>query len=261
MPSVTLRPNGTVVGFGPRSLPPGTGGKRGVVAGWSEGSARRLLHALFSVRADQLPDEGCTLTLTLDRDVIAEVFIELRTAYVDWLRKHAQLVTWVVEWTAQGRPHLHLAVYGAALPAVELVLRWLALSDARGMQPEWRAQHAEAVWGAVGWLAYLAKHTARGVGHYQRQGVPPGWERTGRLWGFNGPWPRQDALRAEVTPEFARDLRDALDRYVEARRRTLAIAPPELGAQHAKEYRGISVWIPQEDALVLLAAVIEKHRS
>jgi len=255
VPKVSVFMNGAVVGFGPSSGLLIGGGRRSVVAGWSAGSARRLLHALFEVDAERLPDAGVSVTLTLDRDVSAEVFIELRSRLVDWLRQRADLVTWVVEWTARGRPHLHLAVYGDRVVEHTVVLYWLGLCSEFGLSPEWKAQHAEPIYGALGWLAYLAKHASRGVGHYQRQGVPLGWERTGRLWGFTGPWPRVERLTADVSPLLARAFRDALDLYVSEKRSQLAIAAPEPSVRYADEYRGVSVWIPLSDARVIFEKV------
>ena len=257
MPSVTIRQNGAVVGFGPRGRPPGTGGLRSTVKGWSEGSARRLLHKLFEVDGDSLPDTGLSLTVTFDRDLSFDEFHLARSRYVDTLRRRSDLVTWVVEWTAAGRPHLHLAVYGFPGSEVDALLLWFVIVRPLGFDPVWRAQHGERIYGAVGWLAYLAKHAGRGVAHYQRQGSPVGWDKTGRLWGFNGAWPSVEPLRADVSPSFARDYRALLEAYATARRGRLGILPPELGVEHAHEYRGLSLWIPLEEAMLLLVPLIE----
>src|SRR5690606_18362373 len=112
---------------------------------------------------------------------------------------------------------------------------------------------------------------ARGVSHYQRQGKPEGWERTGRLWGYVGQWPtvppaevivtRQEFYRfrrlvrawrvADARAELKsaadpRRRRAALRRLVSARR-MLRHADPDLS-----RVRGVSEWIPEHLGLALL---------
>lgn len=68
-----------------------------------------------------------------------------------------------------------------------------------------RAQHIERIEALSGWQAYVAKHCARGITHYQRLAtvLPKGWTSSGRLWGKGGNWPaRSDNLELDDTSYF-----------------------------------------------------------
>lgn len=77
------------------------------------------------------------------------------------------------------------------------------------------AQHVVGVTRIAGWCAYLAKHASRGVSHYQRQGgdLPPGWEKSGRLWAKGGDWPTSTE-EVEIDHRTLDQLRRMLDRYL-----------------------------------------------
>lgn len=67
------------------------------------------------------------------------------------------------------------------------------------------AQHIERIEDVSGWSAYVAKHCARGIDHYQRAAtvLPKGWTGSGRLWGKGGDWPvRSDNLALDDTSYF-----------------------------------------------------------
>jgi hypothetical protein len=68
-----------------------------------------------------------------------------------------------------------------------------------------RAMHIERIEALSGWSAYVAKHCARGIDHYQRTAsvLPEGWTSSGRLWGKGGDWPvRSDNLELDDTSYF-----------------------------------------------------------
>jgi len=84
---------------------------------------------------------------------------------------------------------------------------WLASADGWGAGRS--AQHVTPLWGLPGWLQYQAKHSSRGVRHYQRASVPEAWQNgsvpeawqkgTGRLWGVVGEWPtREEAVDVDL---------------------------------------------------------------
>src|SRR4051794_542322 len=174
-----------------------TGGPRGEVNGWTRASVRRHKTWLYSVDVGGLDGDGFGVTLTL-RDTPA--------SHTDWAALVARLHRafreaglsrwhWVVEWQRRGTPHLHLAVYappGWSVPGspisdnvgVWTVRTWLSIAAAYG--PGEVGQTSVPITGALGWSKYLSKHASRGVAHYQRQGTPRGWTKTGRLWGKGG---------------------------------------------------------------------------
>lgn len=67
------------------------------------------------------------------------------------------------------------------------------------------AQHVERIEALSGWQAYVAKHCARGINHYQRLAtvLPERWTSSGRLWGKGGDWPaRSDNLELDAISYF-----------------------------------------------------------
>lgn len=80
------------------------------------------------------------------------------------------------------------------------------------------AQHIERIEALSGWQAYVAKHCARGVNHYQRLAkvLPDGWTSSGRLWGKGGDWPTlSDNLEMDDTSYFR--LRRAIRKWLLAK--------------------------------------------
>lgn len=132
-----------------------------------------------------------------------------RAARDGWVVQH-----WLVESTALGRPHLHLALYGGRVTTAarwSLAVQWLLICEAHGWEASPRAQTVEPITGLLGWLQYVAKHGSRGVSHYQRATPIQGWEKTGRLWGHTANWPIPEPLEYELTEaEFHRFRRIAL---------------------------------------------------
>lgn len=243
--------------------------KRGEVTGWSKSAVRRHTQWLYTVSADELTEHGYALTLTLrDCPPSSVEFQKLRRAYLMRLERLGMIRShWVIEWQRRGVPHLHLAVYfpKALDPfGVTMLLgHWVAVSASYGA--ELGAQHVDTIGGPLGWLQYLSKHAARGAAHYQRQGKPEGWEKTGRLWGYTGSWPIAEPMKHDMSlPAYWRyrrlvrswriaNARAAGDpRRIKYARRMLECHDPKLSP-----VRGVSEWIPEEvnmGFLVLLAA-------
>lgn len=280
MPVGKLYANGLTMGAGGNKTP--VGGKRGVVEGWSRAAVRRHTRWLYSVLTDDLTGSGWSVTLTLkDCPPDSDSWTRLRREWVDQLTASGVVLRshWVVEWTRRKIPHLHAAVYvrDGALTEQEvwrlLVGTWLRLS-AKYRTAD-RGQHLAKIDGALGWLEYLSKHAARGVGHYQRQGKPDGWEKTGRLWGYTGTWPREDGAEVTLTrEEFYRFRRLVRSWRLADARGALAAAPAGVAGAKARQaarrrivsarrmlshpdrdicrVRGVSEWIPQDLGLALL---------
>lgn len=250
--------------------------KRGKVGGWSAGATRRNVAFLRSVEPDSLlvgPDGpliGIALTLTLrDCPPTSEAFHKLRRAFLMRLeRMGLYRCHWVIEWQRRGVPHLHGAFWFPNEKPVnpygprrtETILNhWMELVAEYGVSR--RAQHVAVIHDAIGWFQYVAKHAARGVGHYQRssENIPEGWTSTGRMWGKTGEWVTRDAMEFRLGNDvyfrlrrLARSWRKADARgsngyRIRAARQMLKSNDPDLS-----KLRGVSEWIPQDLMLTLL---------
>lgn len=284
MATFKLYPNGMTMG---RGNPQPVGGKRSEVVGWSTASVRRHKAWLYSVRGDDLTGSGDAVTLTLkytpatseDWTLHLNRFWQRLRDMPGFRRAH-----WVVEWQRRGTPHVHLAVYGDTALGWSVVTAWTSVMADFGPLP--KAQFVTPITGAVGWLQYLSKHASRGVAHYQRQGKPSGWTKTGRLWGKLGEWPTSDPIEGAVTQaDFVR-LRRLIRSYAVAEARTRALRlgesrrmaelaikhPIRMSPQEAAAWRsvrrlrrmfstsdtglsasrGVSEWIPESVVLEML---------
>lgn len=171
---------------------------RGVVRGWSPQATARLRRWFYSVDGDALDGDGYALTLTVrDLPPSAAQWAATRRAFLERMRRAGMLRgQWLTEWQRRGVPHLHGMVY---LPpgssSLEELVRGHWLGAASSWGPSDRGQHVQRVYGLPGWLQYQAKHSVRGVRHYQRASVPEAWSAgTGRLWGTVGDWPVRETL-------------------------------------------------------------------
>jgi len=210
---------------------------------------------LMSVVTDELPHGyGWAVTLTVgETPATAAEWHAARKALLRVLRNEGvELVHWVVEWTAKGRPHLHMAAFGD--PDVErlALTTWLSICDRRGWPAAYKAQHVVRIRDSLGWLQYVAKHAARGAGNYQRMGAPEGWQTTGRLWGQTGPWPVSEGVSYELTDPQFWVYRRLMWRYQRARYRSLgmhrAVRNVGKGGRNRSTGRiaGVSGWIPED---------------
>lgn len=201
MPRIAVLPNGVTASF-PRSGPlPEPPAKRGKVRGWSVQAVGRLRRWFYSIDGEQLDGAGVAITLTVRDIPPAEEWTRLLNALFRRLRR-AGLVRgqWLTEWQRRGAPHLHGCLFfpEGSQGLQELVVgHWLAVAAEWG--PAASGQHVKRLWGLPGWLKYQAKHSARGVRHYQRANVPESWRSgTGRLWGVLGDWPlREERLQLD----------------------------------------------------------------
>ena len=247
--------------------------KRDVIRGWSPQTTRRLTKWLYSVEAEQLTGHGYAVTLTMrdtppDRDALDRAFRALMRRYT---RMGVIRLQWVMEMQRRGTPHYHLAVYTAEpLPrrGWELVEHWLAVAEPWGAS--WGSQKVEPMKELTGWLRYVSKHASRSVAHYQRQGMPPGWDKTGRLWGARGDWPLAEPMRFALS-------RDAWFRYrrlLRAYRLASARAEADPARRAARivtarrmlsaptrersEVRGTSEWVPQHVQVAWLGLLADQ---
>lgn len=252
MPVLKLYHHGLTAGVAPERNDHARA-SRGVVRGWTEGAARRNALFLYSVREGELTGFGGAYTLTVrDCPPSHDDWRRLREAWFAKLRRLGLIrAHWVTEWQRRGVPHLHCAIWFDIDVGAEPLFHWYKL--ARDYGAGLRGQHYRPIYDEVGWFQYLAKHAVRGLNHYQRspENVPDGWERTGRLWGYLGDWPRDDAIRVEVPFDCYHRFRRLLRGYVlaEARaagdwRRVRYIRRMLNGGADVSRVKGMSEWVP-----------------
>ena len=235
MPRVTVLPNGVTAScprFGPlKEAAP----KRGLVQGWSRKSTGRLRRWFYAVDGDRLDGRGFALTLTVrDLPPAAADWTRTREAFKKRIvRAGAVRFQWLTEWQRRGVPHLHGCVWFPEASEVtpELVRdHWLSSAGEWG--PGSSAQVVTPLWGLSGWLQYQAKHSSRGVRHYQRANVPEAWrEGTGRLWGTVGAWPLREEVR-EIDLETFHRFRRLL--------RSWMVAQARQGAKRPEDWRRVA---------------------
>lgn len=276
MPSVgrvTLRPGG--VSLSVPSSACGGGGRRGVIAGWSKGSARRHVRWLQSVDASKLEGLfGLAVTLTV-RDC-PDSAVEWTRARARWSRlaraAGAELGHWVTEWQMRGVPHLHVCLYFAEKPspvtALSLVQGWTDIASRWGARVI--GQDVHELVDVKGWSKYLSKHSARSVYHAQRSRMPDGWTRSGRLWGHWGVWPVSEddfviegrawvmlrrALRAWALAD-ARSEKDPRRRAARIRAVKRSINPAWVSGRSSSVVVGLREWAPARVTGRLLADLV-----
>ena len=197
MPVITVSPNGINGGFGGSNSSPS---ERGILKGWSAGSARRNMRFLQSVQTSKLDGVGIALTLTVrDCPPTHDEWAKIRENFVKFLKRRKLMrLHWVTEWQKRGAPHYHMSAYfpesyltANPLFMPDVIEHWQKLTEHLGTLP--RGQHWAVIDGGVGWQKYVSKHASRGFAHYQREegSIPKGWEQTGRLWGAPGTWPTE----------------------------------------------------------------------
>lgn len=268
--TLKVYPNGLTAGIRPtKRVAPGL---RGDVKGWSLNSSRSNTHFLYSVRVPDLTGFGLALTLTVrDCPETHEDWKRAREALLAYMRRLGAIrVHWLTEWQRRKVPHLHGVAWfpdpGSDLERQRLALlikaAWLRISAPyRSAQ---QSQTVKPLTGELGWLEYLAKHAARGAAHYQRaaEGIPPGWQKTGRMWGYTGDWPIDEPIGVTIEdwPSWFR-LRRLVRSYRVAKARSAGRHPREIRAirrmlrctdPQVAHYRGVYGWVPQVVTLAML---------
>lgn len=271
MPVVRLYPRGVSMSSPAQGVTPSPGGRRGAVTGWSAQAARRHVAWLQSVDAESLEGLGIAFTLTVrDLPENAAEWQRMRTSWEKRMRRAGAVRGhWVVEWQRRGVPHLHGAVYWPAGTDPDdvrfrMIRSWLEVAER--CRPGARGQFLAVIEDGTGWAKYCAKHAARGTAHYQRIGLPEGWDRSGRVWGYWGTWQTSEtvlvlsqggwwALRRMVRSWRIADARKTRDRESRARRvsaaRGMLKHPPGRSA-----FWGVREWVPEAALRRMLDAVV-----
>lgn len=235
------------------------GGTRGRVGGWSSGAAGRNARWLQSVTPPN--GLGCAVTLTLRDSVSSQTWCEILRRYIRVLSRHKVVSAfhYVVEWQRRGVPHVHFAIYvNAENSAWETWLVWLRRWWVDiSANAEMHACYAKPIVSYVGWLEYVAKHGARGAGHYQRSGLPDDWvgSSSGRMWGYGGSWPDQKIGHLSCSKkDYVRFCR-VVRRYMVSVGRPKKIVRNVL--ESARGYpRGVFEWMPYPVTLQVLSWVV-----
>lgn len=256
MPVLTILAHGATAGVAPGQKTHIAA--RGNTIGWSTAATRRNTAFLRSVNHDALTGHGHAGTLTLRNCPDSpEDWHRTRTNFVKRLRRIGLTrMHWVVEWQKRRVPHLHIAVWfdqpGDFGP--EIKAHWI--ESAMQYRPALLSQTVVPITSFGGWAQYVAKHSARGAGHYQRNiaARPSGWTSSGRVWGKCGQWPTIEPKRLEIAPRAFHALRRAMRswRIADARMRknprqvTQARTMLRCRNRDLSNVRGVSEWIPQE---------------
>jgi hypothetical protein len=275
MPTMTLYRNGvsaSVAGGNPSPK------KRGEVKGWTPGAVRRHTAWLRSVNAPANAEGaiGYAITLTMrDTPASSDDFHRVREALLQRIRRSGALRWhWVIEWQARGTPHIHMAIYwsedhpSARYGFALTIAAWEAVAEPYTVSKG--AQYWDHIYGPEGWLKYLSKHAARGVQHYQRNGKPQGWEKTGRLWGYGGPWEMDEPMVLDADyaaywrlRRLVRSWRIAdarAERDLEKRRARIPYARRMLKSSDRKvsSGRGVSDWVPEHVTAAFVAMLVDE---
>ncbi len=280
---INILPAGLYMGYTNTGNP--TPPLRGKIRGWTRGQLKRQEKWLRSVRRDEaLSGYGYAITLTvLACPPSAADFHKLRRAYIARLKHRGmERLHWVIEWQERGTPHLHIAAYWlerlSVLQRQLLLVSWLEV--AQEYAPGFSGQHIDDISDTAGWFGYMSKHASRGLHHYQRGGIPDGWESSGRLWGYVGDWPTVDPIEVLtdsilVGPRLRRlahawdvaQVRNALvraqrygdtEKNLRSRRRALVYARrSNRVAKNAFPFPGIGLGIPEADAIRLVGLALD----
>lgn len=259
MPVLTEYRHGMTMGIPPRRNDHARA-KRQAVEGWTDSSTRRNTRFLYAVDERKLTGRGLALSLTIrDCPPTADDWASIRRAFFKRIERIGLVrAHWLTEWQRRGVPHMHAALWitPEALAADPFIIatvtrHWCEAATAYGASP--RGQHVAAIDDAIGWFQYLSKHAVRGLSHYQRSpdGIPTGWQKTGRMWGHLGEWPLIEPVRYTVRNDafwaFRRmvqrwrfaDARASADpRRIRAARRML-----QSSDRSAASVRGVAEWI------------------
>ena len=114
---------------------------------------------------------------------------------------------WVCEFQKRGVPHFHFIVYFPTEQNTKNIKEaWLAVSKHYRVLD--CGVSCQKIHNLRGYYEYMAKHTARGINHYQRQkqNMPPEWQgQMPKMWGYNtgGAWPVNEDIDITALPLFA----------------------------------------------------------
>jgi hypothetical protein len=264
---IRIMPNGLTASM-PREGPLEDPVKRGIIGGWSKQTTQRMRRWFYGVDGAALDGFGLALSLTVR--ILPPTpgdWRDTREAFFDRMRRDGLIRgQWLTEWQRRCVPHMHGALY---LPKGGLEVRqgvldhWLAVASRWGAEAQ--GQTVKRIDGLPGWFRYQAKHSARGVRHYQRANRPEAWQgSTGRMWGVLGEWPSRASV-LEVDNETFWRLRRRMRSWLiaDARKagnvqRAVWLRGLLRDPDRARSYcRGIGEFCPEAVATMLLMDAAE----
>jgi len=167
---------------------------------------------------------------------------------------------WLTEWQRRRVPHLHSALWFEDRPP-DLIAMWCQVAS--DYLAGSRGQHTASIHDSVGWFKYLSKHASRGLQHYQRSPelIPPGWVRTGRMWGYTGSWPLTQPMTLDLcNPGFYALRRIMKNRFIANAREKGHWASVAYGRRlyqlrspTSSSVCGLSEWVDLKDFITPLA--------
>lgn len=299
MPRITVRRHGCSASIPKASSQIGNRRpeQRKANRGWTLAVARRNAQFLQRIDFSVVRGRPYAVTLTLPVRSMHQVTPELLHRFIDIMLKYLGRrgllnFHWVIEFTASHMPHIHMTVWMADtyerwdaesrrhvtvendLTAVtgNVVGKWLALAAEHSIRASGRSQDVEPLDGSEAWLAYVAKHTQRGIYHYQRslKNMPAEWkDNPGAMWGHSRHIPLSDDAKMPADSRAFHQFRREVRKWCCAR--AVRISDPQRRAKSIRQARHInrctdpalssvrplSVWIPREVA----AAIIRGLRS
>ena len=183
---------------------------RGLSAGWSSAAVKNLRAFLRSVLISKLDGVAYEFTATFrDCPATPAAMHKVRRAFLKRLQRRSLLrYVWVCEFQKRGVPHFHFILYFKdERSKKELLEAWLFVAS--DYKVEAVGLSCKKVHNLRGYYKYLAKHTARGIKHYQRQRkhMPKEWRgRCPKVWGYSLAlsWPVGENIDIEYLPLFAR---------------------------------------------------------
>ncbi|MGN2357846.1 hypothetical protein [Bifidobacterium longum] len=237
------------------------------------------------------------LTLTLPAKSMERVTPDLLHRLIDVMLKYLarrgmKHFHWVIEFTAKHMPHVHMTVWMSdthqrwnpkthqhetvdndLVTVTGIVVgKWLDVTADCGIHTSGQSQDVQLLDGNAAWLSYVAKHTQRGVWHYQRalENMPSTWkENPGAMWGHSRkiPLTEDSVLPADLHAfhQFRRETRkwccSQASRIADPKRRAKAIQQARrmnrCPIRELSVVRPISIWIPR----TVSAAIIRGLRS
>lgn len=183
--------------------------------GWTKATTRNLTNYLMSLDFPSVDGAPYAFTLTIPATCMDRVSsAELHGLLAAWLRRCRRYYGmahyyWLIEFTAQGTPHIHLTVWChdtrqlydrrtrqyvmVDLPPVTtqtlMLVEWIRLCETHDIPARMTGQLFRPVEDTPeAWLAYTAKHSTRGIEHYQRRldNMPEDWQQHPRaMWGHD----------------------------------------------------------------------------